>query len=233
MIAIITDYLSGFLLLSGSFLCISGAVGLLRFPDFYTRMHAAGVTDTLTAGLLIGGLMLLADYWIVLVKLIFILLFLFLKRRYRHVDIVFIRHTHEAKEVDEETFFYSAETGGTVVSTALEEMRRIIADRYPEGDWNIYAAQASDGDNMSNDNAKSAALLENVILPLYHRDRTGWIWMMKEAISKIGPRFNRPMQSIVQFSIRSSQRARPRRPNEKSSSSVSSNRFFCASVSTL
>jgi len=101
-----------------------------------------------------------------LAKRFFILLFLFLKRRYRHVDIVFIRHTHEAKEVDEETFFYSAETGGTVVSTALEEMRRIIADRYPEGDWNIYAAQASDGDNMSNDNAKSAALLENVILPM-------------------------------------------------------------------
>ena len=89
-----------------------------------------------------------------LAKRFFILLFLFLKRRYRHVDIVFIRHTHEAKEVDEETFFYSAETGGTVVSTALEEMRRIIADRYPDGDWNIYAAQASDGDNISDDNAK-------------------------------------------------------------------------------
>ena len=59
-----------------------------------------------------------------LAKRFFMLLFLFLKRRYRHVDIVFIRHTHEAKEVDEETFFYSAETGGTVVSTALEEMRR-------------------------------------------------------------------------------------------------------------
>ena len=101
-----------------------------------------------------------------LAKRFFILLFLFLKRRYRHVDIVFIRHTHEAKEVDEETFFYSAETGGTVVSTALEEMKRVIAERYPEGDWNIYAAQASDGDNMSNDNAKSAALLENVILPM-------------------------------------------------------------------
>lgn len=101
-----------------------------------------------------------------LAKRFFVLLHLFLKRRYERIDIVFIRHTHEAKEVDEETFFYSTETGGTIVSTALEEMQRVIRDRYPPDDWNIYAAQASDGDNMSNDNAKSASLLENVILPM-------------------------------------------------------------------
>jgi uncharacterized protein len=101
-----------------------------------------------------------------LAKRFFMLLYLFLKRKYRHVEIVFIRHTHEAREVDEDTFFYSPETGGTVVSTALEEMHRVIMDRYPVDEWNIYSAQASDGDNMSNDNAKSAALMENVILPL-------------------------------------------------------------------
>lgn len=101
-----------------------------------------------------------------LAKRFFMLLYLFLTRRYRHVDIVFIRHTHEAKEVDEETFFYSTETGGTVVSTALTEMRKVIADRYPPGDWNIYAAQASDGDNTSSDNATAAGLLEDVILPM-------------------------------------------------------------------
>ncbi|HEV7371980.1 YeaH/YhbH family protein [Arenibaculum sp.] len=101
-----------------------------------------------------------------LAKRFFMLLYMFLKRRYSHVDVVFIRHTHEAKEVDEETFFYSTETGGTIVSTALEEMQRVIRDRYPPDDWNIYAAQASDGDNMSNDNAKSASLLENAILPM-------------------------------------------------------------------
>ncbi|NUB29161.1 DUF444 family protein [Azospirillum brasilense] len=101
-----------------------------------------------------------------LAKRFFMLLFLFLKRRYRSVDIVFIRHTHEAKEVDEDTFFYSTETGGTVVSTALEEMQRIVKERYPENEWNIYAAQASDGDNMSSDNARSAGLLRDGILPL-------------------------------------------------------------------
>lgn len=101
-----------------------------------------------------------------LAKRFFMLLYLFLTRRYRHVEIVFIRHTHEAKEVDEETFFYSTETGGTVVSTALEEMRRVVRDRYDPSDWNIYAAQASDGDNTTSDNPRTAALLEQEILPL-------------------------------------------------------------------
>ncbi len=101
-----------------------------------------------------------------LAKRFFMLLYLFLTRRYHHVDIVFIRHTHEAREVDEDTFFYSTETGGTVVSTALVEMKKIIAQRYSPGDWNIYAAQASDGDNTTSDNPKSVSLLENDILPL-------------------------------------------------------------------
>jgi uncharacterized sporulation protein YeaH/YhbH (DUF444 family) len=100
-----------------------------------------------------------------LAKRFFMLLYLFLTRRYNHVDIVFIRHTHEAKEVDEETFFYSTETGGTVVSTALTEMKKVIDARYPPSDWNIYAAQASDGDNTSSDNAHAAQLLHDGILP--------------------------------------------------------------------
>ena len=94
------------------------------------------------------------------------LLYLFLKRNYGHVDIVFIRHTYEAEEVDEETFFHARETGGTVVSSAARADGRSSPSGIRQGDWNIYAAQASDGDNMSNDNAKSAALLENVILPM-------------------------------------------------------------------
>jgi uncharacterized protein len=101
-----------------------------------------------------------------LAKRFYSLLYLFLKRRYAHVDVVFIRHTHAAEEVDEQTFFYSRETGGTVVSTALEEMAKIIESRYPADVWNIYAAQASDGDNTPSDNAKTAALLTDVILPL-------------------------------------------------------------------
>src|SRR5437764_694149 len=78
-----------------------------------------------------------------LAKRFFMLLHVFLGRRYRQVDVVFVRHTSVAKEVDEETFFYSTETGGTVVSTALEEMMRVVRERYPLEAWNIYAAQAS------------------------------------------------------------------------------------------
>jgi uncharacterized sporulation protein YeaH/YhbH (DUF444 family) len=101
-----------------------------------------------------------------LAKRFYMLLYIFLTRRYKHVEIVFIRHTHEAKEVDEETFFNSPETGGTVVSSALREMQRIVAERYSPDSWNIYAAQASDGDNSPNDGNTSATLLRDEILPV-------------------------------------------------------------------
>jgi uncharacterized protein len=101
-----------------------------------------------------------------LAKRFYMLLYIFLTRRYKHVEIVFIRHTHEAKEVDEETFFNSPETGGTVVSSALREMQRVVEERYSPDSWNIYAAQASDGDNSPNDGSTSAALLRDVILPV-------------------------------------------------------------------
>ena len=101
-----------------------------------------------------------------LAKRFYVLLYIFLKRRYKNVDVVFIRHTHKAQEVDEDTFFHSPETGGTVVSTALEEMQRVIDERYSPDSWNIYAAQASDGDNTAADNDKTAALLVDTILPV-------------------------------------------------------------------
>ena len=101
-----------------------------------------------------------------LAKRFYVLLYIFLKRRYKHVDVIFIRHTHQAQEVDEDTFFHSPETGGTVVSTALEEMQRVIAERYNPDSWNIYAAQASDGDNTASDNEKTGSLLTESILPM-------------------------------------------------------------------
>jgi uncharacterized sporulation protein YeaH/YhbH (DUF444 family) len=101
-----------------------------------------------------------------LAKRFFVLLHLFLKRRYDRTEIVFIRHTHEAQEVDEETFFYSTQSGGTIVSTALEEMRRVIDERYPASEWNIYAAQASDGDNSVTDSERCISLLDGEIMRL-------------------------------------------------------------------
>lgn len=100
-----------------------------------------------------------------LAKRFFLLLHLFLKRRYERVDIVFIRHTHDAQEVDEETFFYSPQSGGTIVSTALEEMIRIMDERYSPNEWNIYAAQASDGYTQSGDAEHCVQLLDQKIMP--------------------------------------------------------------------
>ena len=99
-----------------------------------------------------------------LAKRFYMLLYVFLKRRYKKVDIVFIRHTDEAKEVDEQTFFHGTESGGTKVSTVLHEMLRVVADRYPAELWNIYAAQASDGDNDPRDNLEVTGLLANDVL---------------------------------------------------------------------
>lgn len=108
----------------------------------------------------------MSEYMKDLAKRFFILLHLFLKRRYRNVDIVFIRHTSEAHEVDEDTFFHSRDTGGTVVSSALKAMKEIVAKRYPLSEWNIYAAQASDGDNFTSDSDTCVQLLGEELMPL-------------------------------------------------------------------
>lgn len=100
-----------------------------------------------------------------LAKRFFMLLHVFLTRHYREVHVVFIRHTSTAAEVDEDTFFRGVETGGTVISTALEEMDRIVKERYSPADWNIYAAQASDGDNIPDDMGHCVELIEHQLLP--------------------------------------------------------------------
>jgi uncharacterized sporulation protein YeaH/YhbH (DUF444 family) len=101
-----------------------------------------------------------------LAKRFYMLLHLFLKRRYKKVDVVFIRHTHEAQEVDEQEFFYSRQSGGTIVSTALDTMLEIQKERYATADWNIYAAQASDGYTQSGDARHCVDLLNAEVMPL-------------------------------------------------------------------
>ncbi|GAP35091.1 YeaH/YhbH family protein [Piscinibacter sakaiensis] len=101
-----------------------------------------------------------------LAKRFFILLYLFLTRHYEKIDIVFIRHHTQAQEVDEQNFFHSTETGGTVVSSALVLMEEIARTRYPTSEWNIYGAQASDGDNWHHDSGRCRDLLARTILPL-------------------------------------------------------------------
>lgn len=101
-----------------------------------------------------------------LAKRFYMLLYVFLTRRYRHVEIVFIRHTDRAEEVDEQTFFHGPASGGTMVSSALQAMHDIIRSRFRPEDWNIYAAQASDGDNSYSDGTLTAQILSEQILPV-------------------------------------------------------------------
>ena len=99
-------------------------------------------------------------------KRFFMLLYLFLTKHYEKIELVFIRHHTQAQEVSEDDFFHATETGGTVVSSALVLMRDIIRARYPSSEWNIYGAQASDGDNWHQDSGRCRELLADSILPL-------------------------------------------------------------------
>jgi uncharacterized protein len=101
-----------------------------------------------------------------LAKRFFILLYLFLSRHYEKTEVIFIRHHTQAAEVTEDEFFHATESGGTVVSSALTLMHEIIRDRYNSSEWNIYGAQASDGDNWQQDSSKCRELLDDKLLPL-------------------------------------------------------------------
>lgn len=100
-----------------------------------------------------------------LAKRFFALLYLFLERKYNSVDIVCIRHTETAQEVDEKTFFHDQQSGGTRVMPALELARKVIETRFAGPDWNVYVAQASDGDCGEDDAQHCAAYLQAELMP--------------------------------------------------------------------
>ncbi len=99
-------------------------------------------------------------------KRFFILLYLFLMRNYEKIEVVFVRHHTQAQEVDEENFFHARDTGGTVVSSALKLVADIMQERFSPEDWNLYIAQASDGDNWDSDSVLCSEILEQRILPM-------------------------------------------------------------------
>lgn len=101
-----------------------------------------------------------------LAKRFFMLLHMFLFKKYKKIDIVFIRHHTTAKECNEQEFFYDKESGGTLVSSALDLTHKIITERYNLSSWNIYIAQASDGDNFSSDTEKVRKILDEKIMPM-------------------------------------------------------------------
>jgi uncharacterized sporulation protein YeaH/YhbH (DUF444 family) len=135
-----------------------------------------------------------------LAKRFFALLYLFLTRKYEEVDLVFIRHTDDAEECDEETFFHDQRSGGTVVFSALELADKIRTERYASG-WNVYAAQASDGDAFGADPARSARFLRERLLPAsryytylelasqHPADRPSALWAEYERLSEPGGTF--------------------------------------------
>ena len=101
-----------------------------------------------------------------LAKRFFMLLNLFVSRKYKRVDCVFIRHHILATECTEEDFFNNKENGGTIVSSAFKLSKEIVDDRYSPNEWNIYFAQASDGDNFDHDNEELKNIIANDILPI-------------------------------------------------------------------
>ncbi len=99
-------------------------------------------------------------------KRFFMLLYLFLRRTYERIELVFVRHHTQAAEVDEDEFFHSRESGGTVVSSALALTLKIVRERFGSQAWNVYVAQASDGDNWNDDSPLCRQLLDESLLPL-------------------------------------------------------------------
>ncbi|MBC7469661.1 MAG: YeaH/YhbH family protein [Ramlibacter sp.] len=137
-----------------------------------------------------------------LAKRFFILLYLFLTRHYQQTDVIFIRHHTQAAEVTEKEFFHAAESGGTVVSSALILMHEVIRTRYNSSEWNIYGAQASDGDNWQQDSSKCRELLDSKLLPLCRyfayvqvADEDQNLWEEYTRVRDANPHF--AMQKIV------------------------------------
>jgi hypothetical protein len=90
-----------------------------------------------------------------LARSFFFLLFQFICTKYRNVEIVFVAHHTEAREVTENEFFHKGESGGTFISSAYTKALEIIQDRYHPSLWNVYAFHCSDGDNFDSDNKQA------------------------------------------------------------------------------
>jgi len=108
----------------------------------------------------------MSEYHKDVAKRFFTLLNLFISRKYRKIEPVFVRYHTESIECDEHDFFHARETGGTVTSCAFETVIDIIKDRYPVNDWNIYISHASDGDNFYSDNVKLLKMLDEELFPI-------------------------------------------------------------------
>ncbi len=151
-----------------------GDLGRERFPfhddDLTFRHVAADIRKESNAAVLCimdtsGSMDTMKKY---LARSFFFLLFQFICTKYRSVELVFIAHHTEAREVTEDEFFSKGESGGTFISSGYQKALDIIAERYHPSLWNLYAFHCSDGDNFESDNptalkaAKELAGLANL-----------------------------------------------------------------------
>ncbi len=142
-------------------------------------------------------------------KRFFTLLYIFLTKQYNNVELVFIRHHTSAKEVDEDEFFNSRESGGTIVSSSLKLMKKIIKERYDPSQWNIYCCQASDGDVWSSSDAEECChLLQQDILPMVQymayieiksRGLEGFLWYAYKKLNSYGNFSMRIINDVTQI----------------------------------
>jgi len=98
-----------------------------------------------------------------LARSFFFLLYQFIRYRYQNIETVFISHTTEAVEVNEDDFFKKGSSGGTYISSGLKMAYEITKDRYPPGTWNIYTFHCSDGENWQEDNPKALEYMSKLV----------------------------------------------------------------------
>jgi uncharacterized sporulation protein YeaH/YhbH (DUF444 family) len=124
-------------------------------------------------------------------KRYFLLLYMFLKKQYQKVDLVFIRHHTEAAEVTEEEFFDSRESGGTIVAPSLELANEILQKRYKG--WNAYLSQCTDGDVWGEEDAEDCyQVVTKKLLPQLQymtyiqimRGEEGELWQYYKAVAE-------------------------------------------------
>jgi uncharacterized sporulation protein YeaH/YhbH (DUF444 family) len=106
----------------------------------------------------------------------------FLRRQYTRVEVVFVGHTSEAFELDEHEFFTRKESGGTLVSSAYRLAQSIQRERFPAAAWNVYVLHTSDGDNLTTDNPRTVALVEE------HLQVANLVGYLEIANEGVGPR---------------------------------------------
>lgn len=135
----------------------------LRYNN-YTKVQIPKVQAAMICLMDVSGSM--GEFKKELAKTFYLLLYLFLEKQYEKISIEYITYHSKAQVVDEETFYYGTETGGTVTSNGVNLAYETIMEKYNPSQWNIYIAHSSDGDNWGQDNELVTDTVVNKLLPI-------------------------------------------------------------------